>query len=79
MADLFERNDQAVRQVYWHQRYLATFPSRGSSANNHVIAEAAGQLVASCAFPWFDQSERWREDALALLAAELGTTRSTAG
>ena len=29
------------------------FRSRGSSANNHVIAEAAGQLVASCAFPWF--------------------------
>ena len=75
VADLFEGNDLAVRQIYWHQQYLATFVSRGSSANNHVIAEAAGQLVASCAFPWFDDSERWRRDSLLLLDREL--TRNT--
>ena len=57
-ADLFERSDLAVRQIRWHQEYLAAFESRGSSANNHVIAEAAGQLAASCAFPWFADSER---------------------
>ena len=56
VADLFEHNALAVRQIRWHQQYLGAFPSRGSSANNHVIAEAAGQLVASCAFPWFRQS-----------------------
>ena len=60
VADLFERDALALRQIRWHQQYLAAFPSRGSSANNHVIAEAAGQLVASCAFPWFPESERWR-------------------
>ena len=60
VADLFERDGLALRQIHWHQQYLAAFPSRGSSANNHVIAEAAGQLVASCAFPWFPESERWR-------------------
>jgi hypothetical protein len=70
-ADLFERNPLAVRQIRWHQQYLAAFPSRGSSANNHVIAEAAGQLVASCAFPWFRQSERWRRDSALLLEREL--------
>jgi hypothetical protein len=75
VADLFERNDLAVRQIYWHQRYLATFESRGSSANNHVIAEAAGQLVASCAFPWFTDSERWHRDSSRLLEREL--TRNT--
>ena len=53
VADLFEHDELAVRQIRWHQQYLAAFRSRGSSANNHVIAEAAGQLVASCAFPWF--------------------------
>jgi hypothetical protein len=68
---LFEQNDVAVRQVYWHQRYLAAFRSRGSSANNHVVAEAAGQLIASCAFPWFAQSGRWRADAGRLLESEL--------
>ena len=68
---LFEQNEDAVRQVYAHQRYLATFQSRGSSANNHVIAEAAGQLVASCGFPWFETSDRWRAAASSLLEAEL--------
>jgi hypothetical protein len=70
-ADLFERNDLAVRQIRWHQEYLATFESRGSSANNHVIAEAAGQLAASCAFPWFAESGRWRRDSARLLEREL--------
>ena len=53
VAGLFEDDGLAVQQIRWHQRYLDGFRSRGSSANNHVIAEAAGQLVASCAFPWF--------------------------
>jgi Heparinase II/III-like protein/Heparinase II/III N-terminus len=71
VADLFERDALAVRQIRWHQQYLATFPSRGSSANNHVIAEAAGLLVASCAFPWFRESERWRRQSARLLEQEL--------
>jgi hypothetical protein len=68
---LFEDNEEAVRQVHWHQRYLAAFRSRGSSANNHVIAEAAGQLVSSCAFPWFAESDQWRVGAGRLLETEL--------
>jgi hypothetical protein len=70
-ADLFERDPLAVRQIRWHQQYIAAFPSRGSSANNHVIAEAAGQLVASCAFPWFRESEKWRRWSARLLEQEL--------
>ena len=62
-ASLFEDDPWALRQIWWHQRFLAAFPSRGSSANNHAVAEACGQLVAACAFPWFDESDRWREDA----------------
>ena len=68
-ADLFEHSDLALRQIYWHQQYLATFESRGSSANNHVIAEAAGQLAASCAFPWFTGSGRWRASSARLFEA----------
>jgi Heparinase II/III-like protein/Heparinase II/III N-terminus len=71
VADLFERNGVALRQIEWHQQYLAAFRSRGSSANNHVVAEAAGQLVASCAFPWFPRSDRWRLAAARLLEHEL--------
>jgi len=70
-ADLFEHNELAVRQIRWHQEYLAAFESRGSSANNHVIAEAAGQLAASCAFPWFPESGQWRRASARLLEREL--------
>jgi hypothetical protein len=71
VSDLFERNDLALAQIRWHQQYLAAFRSRGSSANNHVIAEAAGQLAASCAFGWFAESGKWRQDAARLLEHEL--------
>ena len=69
--NLFEQNEDAVEQIFSHQRYLAALRSRGSSANNHVIAEAAGQLIASCAFPWFEESSRWRDSSSALLENEL--------
>ncbi|WP_217132055.1 alginate lyase family protein [Streptomyces sp. AC558_RSS880] len=70
-AGLFEGNPVAVNQIWHHQRWLAAFPSRGSSANNHVIAEAAGQFAAACAFGWFPASARWRTDALRSLERQL--------
>ncbi|WP_028806268.1 heparinase II/III family protein [Streptomyces sp. 303MFCol5.2] len=70
-AALFEENPVAVRQIWHHQRWLAAFPSRGSSANNHVVAEAAGQFAAACAFGWFPSSARWRADALRSLEVQL--------
>jgi hypothetical protein len=71
VAGLFERNSLAVQQIYWHQQYIAAFHSHGSSANNHVIAEAAGLLVGSCAFPWYAESRRWRQQSALLLEREL--------
>jgi hypothetical protein len=79
ITDLFEHNELALQQIYWHQRYLAAFRSHGSSANNHVIAEAAGQLVGACAFPWFTKSARWRTDAAALLEKELDANTFPSG
>ncbi|MFG2725924.1 alginate lyase family protein [Streptomyces canus] len=70
-ADLFEGNPVARNQIWHHQRWLAAFPSRGSSANNHGIAENAGQLAAACAFDWFPASARWRADALRSLERQL--------
>ncbi len=75
----FEDNETLLRHVYWHQRFLAAFPSRGSSANNHVVAEAAGQLTASCAFPWFEESDRWRRSSAALFETELARNTFASG
>ena len=79
VAALFEGSETTVRQIRWHQEYLAAFESRGSSANNHLIAEAAGQLAASCAFPWFPESERWRREAASLLARSLADNTFPSG
>jgi hypothetical protein len=70
-AQLFEDDETARAQIWWHQQYLAHFRSRGSSANNHVIAEAAGLLVAALAFDWFAESDRWRDEAAQVLEEEL--------
>ncbi|WP_225803421.1 alginate lyase family protein [Streptomyces sp. NK15101] len=78
-AGLFEGNPVALRQIWHHQRWLAAFPSRGSSANNHVIAEAAGQFAAACAFGWFPSSARWRTDALRSLDRHLRSNTFLSG
>ncbi len=67
---LFERNPDFIEQLHQHSRYLARLRSHGSSANNHVIAESAGQFVACCAFPYFSETGRWREAAARSLCAE---------
>jgi len=77
--DLFEHNDRAAEQIYWHQRYLAAFPSRGSSANNHLVAETAGAFVGAAAFPWFRQSSDWAAAARAALARALETNTFPSG
>ena len=68
---LFDQNELAHKQIWWHQTYLSGFRSRGSSANNHVVAEAAGQLVAALAFPWFEESTAWADESASLLQQEL--------
>ncbi|MET8163544.1 alginate lyase family protein [Streptomyces sp. NPDC005329] len=79
VADLFEDDPVALNQIWHHQRWLAAFPSRGSSANNHVIAEAAGQLAAACAFGWFPSSTRLRTDALRSLERQLRSNTFDSG
>ena len=70
-AGLFEDAPEAVQQIRWHLEYLAAFRSRGSSANNHLVAEAAGLLVGACAFPWYAESRDWQRDGAAALEAAL--------
>ena len=77
--ELFEENPQALAQIRWHQEYLAAFRSQGSSANNHVVAEAVGLLAAACAFPWFAESEVWRAEATRELERRLRSNTFPSG
>ena len=76
---LFDQNELAHKQIWWHQTYLSGFRSRGSSANNHVVAEAAGQLVAALAFPWFEESTAWADESASLLQQELANNTFPSG
>ncbi len=66
----FEENPRFLNQLYAHQLWLDRLPSHGSSANNHAVAEWAGQFAAACAFPLFPESSRWRQRAGRGLVAE---------
>ena len=79
VQDLFDRSELAQTQIWWHQTWLSAFRSRGSSANNHVVAEAAGQLVAALAFPWFEESTAWADESASLLADELARNTFPSG
>ncbi len=70
-GELFEDNPRFLLQLYHHQQYLAHFHSHGSSANNHLLAEAAGQFAAGCYFPCFDCSDQWRDSAAEVLRREI--------
>jgi hypothetical protein len=79
VKDLFDDNELARRQIGWHQTWLSGFRSRGSSANNHVVAEAAGQLTAALAFGWFEESAAWAGEAASLLQRELASNTFPSG
>jgi hypothetical protein len=59
---------QALRRawldsIHAHCRCIARHLSRHSSANNHLLGELAGLYVAATAWPCWEQSARWRNQA----------------
>jgi hypothetical protein len=70
VADLFERNPDFLLQLHQHERWLAVLHSRGSSANNHLIAEAAGLFIAATAFSGTPLQARWAGLAAGILEQE---------
>ena len=56
---LFDDNDAFLSQLYHHQLFVRAFRSRGSSANNHLLAELSGVAASAAAFPWFAESACW--------------------
>ncbi len=67
----FGRRDAFWGSVYWHQRMIERNRSFGSSANNHLIGEMAGQFIAGSVWPVFAESARWRRTARKILEQEI--------
>ncbi|MDE2585447.1 MAG: alginate lyase family protein [Betaproteobacteria bacterium] len=60
-----------LESVYRHQRFIAGFFSRHSSANNHLMGEAAGLFVAALTWPHWPASRRWQRRSRAILEREI--------
>jgi Heparinase II/III-like protein/Heparinase II/III N-terminus len=56
--------------IYRHCHFIARHFSRHSSANNHLLGEAAGLFIAALTWPLWPESRRWRAQARAELARE---------
>lgn len=62
--------EQWLRSIYQHCHFINGYWSRYSSANNHLIGEAAGLLIASITWPYWKYSNNWREHAYKILLEE---------
>ncbi|MGQ0524904.1 MAG: alginate lyase family protein [Betaproteobacteria bacterium] len=59
-----------LRSVYQHASFIHGYFSRYSSANNHLIGEAAGLYIAALTWPHWQQADRWRTEAKHILERE---------
>jgi hypothetical protein len=62
--------DQWLRSIYQHVHFAKGHYSRYSSANNHLIGEAAGIYVATVKWPYWKDFSRWSTDAKHILERE---------
>jgi hypothetical protein len=63
------RFEQSITEQCAHiERHL----SRYSSANNHLIGEAAGLTLVGLSFPWLDPGSRWQKRGIRVLTGEFG-------
>jgi uncharacterized heparinase superfamily protein len=60
-----------LESLYQHQCFLVDFESQGSSANHHLIGEAAGRYVAALTWPVFAESVDWQRAAKTILEREI--------
>ncbi len=59
-----------IQSVYQHAHFIRSYYSRYSSANNHLIGEAAGVFIASRTWPYWREIEKWGGQARQILIEE---------
>jgi len=62
--------DRWLGAIYQHMHFIRGHFSRFSSANNHLIGEAAGLFVGAVTWPYWRQSQNWAAEAQELLERE---------
>lgn len=59
-----------LESIHHHAQFVRGHLSLHSSANNHLIGEAAGLFVAGVAWPHWPQARAWRTEGQAILTRE---------
>ncbi len=59
-----------LESVYQHAQFVRGYFSRHSSANNHLIGEAAGLFIAALTWPHWSKARIWLATSKAILEAE---------
>ena len=62
--------DRWLTSVYQHARFVEGFLSLHSSANNHLVGEAAGLFMAGITWPCWSRSSTWLAKGKAILERE---------
>ncbi len=65
------RLERAAAVAFLHMREISRKYSRYSSANNHLIGEAAGVFIGAAYFCSFKDAARWRRQSRAILEHEI--------
>ncbi len=65
-----EFRNRWMESIYLHVHFIRSFYSRHSSANNHLIGEAAGVFVATVTWPAWPEFARWQNEAKEILEQE---------
>lgn len=65
--------------IYQHCHFIVGGFSRFSSANNHLIGEAAGLYTAACSWPLWAETNQWKNQAFAILVQENETQNAPDG
>ena len=70
VADGRHFRERWLSAVHGHARFVRSHLSHHSSANNHLIGEAAGLYVAARTWPCWPESPRWLAEATAIIERE---------
>jgi hypothetical protein len=62
--------EKMLASLHAHGHWLARYPSRFSSANNHRTAEALGLLAIGALCPYLAEAGRWADSGWATLCAD---------
>jgi len=64
-------NEKISTGIYQQLDYISNHLSAYSSANNHLIGEAAGLVIAGTLFDFGEKSQKWQEKGFKILQKEL--------